>query len=140
MALSREPKEKIRNADVEHILIKGFHTNYGGAFLLLPYLAALDLDRLVCNLGIEQQKGIATLQNVLSLVFLAVIGKKRVIKVEKVKDRGTVARAEKFGIACAKAFKKEGIFKGRTVNLDGHLISYFGDLKIVKELRCPCWK
>jgi len=42
----------------------------------------------VCNLGIEKRKGIATLQNVLSLVFLAVIGKKRVIKVEKVKDRG----------------------------------------------------
>lgn len=110
----------------------------------------------MCNQGIENQKGIATLQNVLSLVFLAVIGKKRVIKVEKVKDRGiavlagfsklpsksnlygfldkiSVACAEKFGIACAKAFKKEGIFNGRTVNLDGHLISYFGDLKIVKD-------
>lgn len=110
----------------------------------------------MCNLGIEKQKGIATLQNVLSLVFLAVIGKKRVIKVEKVKDRGiavlagfsklpsksslygfldkiSVASAEKFGIACAKAFKKQGIFNGRTVNLDGHLISYFGDLKIVKD-------
>jgi len=156
MALSREPKEKIRNVDVEHLLINGFHTNYGGAFLLLPYLAALDLDKLVCNLGIEQQKGIATLQNVLSLVFLAVIGKKRVIKVEKVKDHGiavlaglsklpsksalygfldqiTVACAEKFGIACAKAFKKQGIFNGKTVNLDGHLISYFGDLKIGKD-------
>ena len=54
---------------------QGFHTNYGGAFLLLPYLAALDLDKLVCNLGIENQQGIATLQNVLSLVFLAVAGK-----------------------------------------------------------------
>ena len=47
----------------------------------------------VCSLSIEQQKGIATLQNVLSLVFLAVIGKKRVIKVEKVKDRGIAVLA-----------------------------------------------
>ena len=46
-------------------------------------------------------------------------------------DKTTVASAEKFGIACAKGLKKEGIFKGRTVNLDGHLISYFGDLKLV---------
>ena len=68
-------REKIRNPDVEQLVIKGFHTNYGGAFLLLPYLAALDLDKLVCNLGIENQQGIATLQNVLSLVFLAVAGK-----------------------------------------------------------------
>jgi hypothetical protein len=48
-------------------------------------------------------------------------------------DKISVARAEKIQIACAKAFEKEGIFKGRTVNLDGHLISYFGDLKIVKD-------
>jgi len=48
-------------------------------------------------------------------------------------DKISVARAEKFGIACAKAFKTEGSFNGRTVNLDGHLISYFGDLKIVKD-------
>ena len=69
------PGKKIRNPDVEQLVIKGFHTNYGGAFLLLPYLAALDLDKLVCNLGIENQQGIATLQNVLSLVLLAVAGK-----------------------------------------------------------------
>ena len=73
--LASAPREKIWNPDVEQLVIKGFHTNYGGAFLLLPYLAALDLDKLVCNLGIENQQGIATLQNVLSLVLLAVAGK-----------------------------------------------------------------
>jgi hypothetical protein len=84
------------------------------------------------------------------------LAKKRVIKVEKVENRGiavlagfskspsksnlygfldktTAAQAEKFLIACAKAFKKESIFKGRTVNLDGNLISYFGDFKLVKD-------
>ena len=70
-----QTRTKIRNPDVEQLVIKGFHTNYGGAFLLLPCLAALDLDKLVCNLGIENQQGIATLQNVLSLVLLAVAGK-----------------------------------------------------------------
>ena len=34
-------------------------------------------------------------------------------------DKISVARAEKFGIACAKAFGKQDIFKGKTVNLDG---------------------
>ena len=70
-----QTRTKIWNPDVEQLVIKGFHTNYGGAFLLLPYLAALDLDKLVCNLGIENQQGIATLQNVLSLVLLTVAGK-----------------------------------------------------------------
>jgi hypothetical protein len=50
----------------------------------LSYLAILGLDKLVCNLGIEKQKGISTLQNVLTLIFLAVIGKKRVIKLGRI--------------------------------------------------------
>jgi hypothetical protein len=48
-------------------------------------------------------------------------------------DQITVACAEKFEIACAKAFKKQDIFNGITFNLDSHLISYFGDLKIGKD-------
>ena len=38
-------------------------------------------------------------------------------------DQITVAAAEKFVITSAKAFKREGIFKGRVLNLDGHLTS-----------------
>lgn len=92
----------------------------------------------------------------MTLIFLAVIGKKRVNKVEKIKDHGiaefaglprvpskshlcefldqiTVVGAEKFEIASAKEFKKQGIFKGETINLNAHLISYFGNLKIGKD-------
>jgi len=122
----------------------------------LPYLADLGLDNLVCNLGIRKQNGISTLQSALTLIFLSVIGKKRVNKVEKIKDHGiaafaglprvpskshlcgfldqiTVTGAEKFEIASTKEFKKLGIFKGETINMDAHLISYFGDLKIGKD-------
>ena len=50
----------------------------------LPYLAILELDKLVCNRDIEKQKGIVTLQNVLTLISLAVNGKKRVIKLARI--------------------------------------------------------
>lgn len=108
------------------------------------------------SLGIKKQQGIALLQSVLILIFLAVIGKKRVNKVEKIKDYGiaalaglskipsksylhefldqiTFSCAENFGIISAKAFKKLGIFKGKIVNLDSHFIGYFGKLKIGKD-------
>jgi hypothetical protein len=108
------------------------------------------------GIGIKKRERISTLQSTLTLIFLAVIGKKRVNKVEKIKDHGiaafaglprvpskshlcefldqiTVVGAEKFEIASAKEFKKQGIFKGETINLDAHLISYFGNLKIGKD-------
>ena len=134
----------------------GFQTSYGGAFLLLPYLEVLGLDKMVSSLGIKKQNGIPLLHSVLSLIFLAVIGKKHVASVEKIKDRGiavlaglsklpskshlhefldqiTVSSAENFEKAYAMAFKELGIFKGKIVNLDCHFIGYFGDVKIGKD-------
>lgn len=92
----------------------------------------------------------------LVLIFLAIIGKKRVSKGETIKDYGiaaiagfskmpsksylhkfldqiTVSCAENFQIVSAKAFKKIGIFKGKIINLDGHFIAYFGKSKIGKD-------
>lgn len=109
----------------------------------------------MCSLGVEKQKGISILQSVICLVFLSIIGKKRVSKVENLKDHGIavvsgfsklpsksyfheflnkimVSGAENFEIASAKAFNKFGLFKGKIVNLDSHIISYFGDKKIGK--------
>jgi len=109
----------------------------------------------VCSLGVEKQKGISILQSVIGLVFLSVIGKKRVSKVDNLKDHGiavvsgfsklpsksyfheflnniTVSGAENFEITSAKAFNNFGLFKGKIVNLDAHIISYFGDMKIGK--------
>ncbi|MGZ4161170.1 MAG: transposase [Methanobacterium sp.] len=107
-------------------------------------------------LGVKKQEGISTLQSVLTLIFLAVIGKKRVSKGETIKDYGiaaiagfskmpsksylhnfldqiTVSCAENFQVASAKAFKKLGIFKSKVINLDGHFIGYFGKSKIGKD-------
>lgn len=109
----------------------------------------------MCSLGVEKQKGISILQSVIGLVFLSVIGKKRVSKVDNLKDHGiavlsgfsklpsksyfheflnkiTVSGAENFEITSAKAFNKFGLFKGKIVNMDANIISYFGDVKIGK--------
>ena len=116
----------------------------------------LGIYQLVSSLGIKKQEGISVLQSVLVLIFLAIIGKKRVSKGETVKDYGiaaiagfskmpsksylhkfldqiTVSCAENFQIVSAKAFKKIGIFKGKIINLDGHFIAYFGKSKIGKD-------
>ena len=123
--------------------------------MLLPYLVNLGIDKLVCSLGIKKEKGISLLQSVIALVILSIIGKKRVSKVENIKDHGiavisgfsklpsksyfheflntiTVSGAEKFEIANAKAFKKFGLFKGKIVNMDSHIIAYFGNVRIGK--------
>jgi hypothetical protein len=121
----------------------------------LPYLVNLGIDKLVCSLGVEKQKGISVLQSIIGLVFLVVIGKKRVANVDNLKDYGiaalagfsklpsisyfheflnkiTISGAENFEITSAKVFNKFGLFKGKIVNLDANIISYFGDMKIVK--------
>ena len=116
----------------------------------------LGIYQLVSSLGIKKQEGISVLQSVLVLIFLAIIGKKRVSKGETIKDYGiaaiagfskmpsksylhkfldliTVSCGENFQIVSAKAFKKIGIFKGKIINLDGHFIAYFGKSKIGKD-------
>ena len=117
---------------------------------------ALGIDRLVSTLGVIKEKGFSVLQSVLALIFLAVIGKRRVSKSETIKDYGiavlagfsklpsksyffdfldriTQANAERFEIASAKAFKKLGIYTGKVANLDSHFIGYFGNLRIGKD-------
>jgi len=116
----------------------------------------LGIGQLVSFLGIKKQNGISILQSVLVIIFLAIVGKKRVSKGEILKDYGiaaiagfskmpsksylhkfldqiTVSCAEDFQIFSAKAFNKLGIFKGKIINLDGHFIAYFGKSKIGKD-------
>ncbi|MFQ5904544.1 MAG: transposase, partial [Candidatus Binatia bacterium] len=116
----------------------------------------LGIDKLVSALGVVKEKGFSVLQTVLALVFLAVIGKKRLSKAENLKDHGiaalagfsslpsksyffdfldrvTQAGAESFEIAGARVFKKLGVYGGKIANLDSHLIGYFGNLKIGKD-------
>lgn len=138
------------------LLEKGFYTSYGGAFLLLPYMLALNLEKLISALEIVKERGISTLQSVLALLFLALIGKKRVSKMEKLKDYGIAilagfsklpsksyfhefldsiakAKAEAFIVVSAKAFEKLGIYGGRIVNLDRHFMGYFGECRVGKD-------
>jgi hypothetical protein len=116
----------------------------------------MGIEKLVDSLGIKKPDGISVFQSVLTLIFLSLIGKKRVSKGETLKDYGiaaiaglskipsksylhefldqiTVSCAEKFQITFAKAFNKFGIFKGKIINLDGHFIAYFGKSKIGKD-------
>lgn len=149
-------KKRREAQDVETLLSQGFHTNYGGTFLLLPYLVTLGVDRLVGALGVVKERGFSVLQSALALIFLAVVGKERPSKAENLKDHGlaavagfsrlpsksyffdfldriTQSGAEDFEIASASAFKKMGIYRGRIANLDSHIIGYFGNLRIGKE-------
>jgi hypothetical protein len=57
----------------------------------LPYLVNLGIDKLVCSLGVEKKKGISVLQSIIGLVFLSIIGKKRVANVDNLKDYGIAA-------------------------------------------------
>lgn len=116
----------------------------------------LGIGQLISCLGIKKQNGIPIIQSVLVVIFLAIVGKKRVSKGEILKDYGiaaiagfskmpsksylhkfldqiTVSYAENFQIFSAKAFDKLGIFKGKIINLDGHFIAYFGKSKIGKD-------
>jgi len=116
----------------------------------------LGIGQLISCLGIKKQNGIPIIQSVLVVIFLAIVGKKRVSKGEILKDYGiaaiagfskmpsksylhkfldqiTVSCAENFQIFSAKAFDKLGIFKGKIINLDGHFIAYFGKSKIGKD-------
>jgi hypothetical protein len=76
-AISKTPRQKSKeeNPDIERLLTQGFQTNYGGAFLLLPYLISLGIDKLVSALGVVKENGDSVLQSVLALIFLAVVGK-----------------------------------------------------------------
>ncbi len=54
---------------------------------------ALCIAKLVGALGVVKEKGFSVLQSVLALIFLAVIGKKRLSKAENLKDHGIAALA-----------------------------------------------
>jgi hypothetical protein len=151
---NRTPDEIERELD--KVLKNGFHTFYGGSFLLIPYLLQLGIMEKVDVLKVEKQSGIPVEKAVLALLHLGIVGKKRISRVGAVKDQGFVvfaglgmmpdssffhnfldevktSDAEQFNIVCSKRFKEMGLFKGRIVNLDRHFMGYFGKKKIGKD-------
>ncbi len=93
---------------------------------------------------------------VLSLLYLSILGKKRISRAKNVTDLGLpviaglsklpdpsffhdfldkirTVDAEKFNILCSKRFMEMGLFKGKIINLDKHFLGYFGKKKIGKD-------
>ncbi|MDI6688710.1 MAG: transposase [Desulfobacterales bacterium] len=151
---NRTPDEIKRELD--KALKDGFHTFYGGSFLLIPYLLHLGIVERINALKVEKQNGIPVEKAVLALLHLGIVGKKRISRVENVTDQGLAvfaglgkmpdpsffhdfldkvktSDAEQFNVLCSERFKEMGLFKGRIVNLDRHFISYFGKKKIGKD-------
>jgi len=151
---NRNPDEIKRELD--KALKDGFHTFYGGSFLLIPYLLHLGIVEKINALRVEKQSGIPVEKAVLALLHLGIVGKKRISRVENVTDQGLAVfaglgkmpdpsffhdfldevktlDAEQFNILCSRRFREMGLFKGKIINLDRHFISYFGKKRIGKD-------
>jgi len=69
-------------------LRSGIQTHYFGAFLLIPYIQHLHLERLLPLLGLEKNSGIPILKDLLLGINQTVIGKPRFSKLKTIKDLG----------------------------------------------------
>jgi len=104
----------------------------------------------------KKENGIPIEKAVLALLYLSIIGKKRINRVEKITDQGVAvfaglgnipdssffhnflnktktADAERFNISCSKKFKEMGLYNGNIVNVDRHFMGYFGKKRIGKD-------
>jgi hypothetical protein len=142
----------------EHLeaqLHDGIQTNFVGNFLLIPFLQQLDITELVHHLGISSS-GIPVLKDVLMLVNLAVVGKRRAAKVLDLSDQG-IALASGLPInpdqsqlhrflkkpntdnvdrmirAMGKRQYEIDQIDGSVVSFDSHLIRYNGKINVQKD-------
>ena len=104
----------------------------------------------------KKENGIPIEKAVLALLYLSIIGKKRINRVGKITDQGVAvfaglgnipdssffhnflnktktADAERFNISCSKKFKEMGLYNGNIVNIDRHFMGYFGKKRIGKD-------
>lgn len=70
---NRNPDEIKRELD--KALKDGFHTFYGGSFLVIPYLLHLGIVEKINALRVEKQSGIPVEKAVLALLHLGIVGK-----------------------------------------------------------------
>lgn len=107
-------------------------------------------------LKIKKEDGIPVEKAVLALLYLSILGKKRINRTEKITDQGVAvfaglgklpdssffhsflnktktSGAEGFNISCSKKFKEMGLYSGSTVNVDRHFMGYFGKKRIGKD-------
>ncbi|MBU3968088.1 MAG: hypothetical protein KKG76_12090 [Euryarchaeota archaeon] len=73
----------------------------------------MGIERIVSSIGIKKQDGTTVLQSVLTLIFLALIGKKRVSKAETCKDYGLAANVARQNDENLKRFYDKKISEGK---------------------------
>lgn len=150
-------------ADVRrfHLGAKEFTTHAGGLFLLLPFLAKMDIDDLVRRSGFPGSRMIPPAHAVRSALLLKLLGKTRRSHVmDLVFDEGVALAAGLNAIpkttylcqyssrlgrkaiskllgAWVDQLKKHRMIQGTSFNLDFHSISYFGEDPFVEKHYVP---
>lgn len=150
-------------ADVRQFVLseRKFTTRAGGALLLLPLLARLDIDSLVEKCGFPGTKMIPAAHAVRAALILKLIGKARRCHVmDLLFDEGIALAAGLNAIpkdvflwqystrlgrkqiaellgSWVGRLKDEGLIDGRSFDLDFHSIAYFGDDEAVEKHYVP---
>jgi transposase-like protein len=138
-----------------------FRTELGGAFLFLPLLAKLDPGRICLRAKFPGTQMIPSLQSLLSLLLLKLVGRERISHVMDVcHDRGaalfvglnaipkttalttysyrvTRPQIETFLHELVGVARREGLVPGNSFNLDFHSIPHFGEESVLERHYVP---
>jgi hypothetical protein len=141
--------------DLDEILRCGFHTRYGGAFLLMPYLLQIGILEKVEKLCLKKTQGIPVLNASLGIINYSIFGLKRLSKIENIQDLGLAVASglpklpscsfyheflnsiklkdsEIFLKDIAKEFVNTGLIKGNWINFDSKFVGVWGKRRIPK--------
>lgn len=157
----RPTKDAVADVRQFELFERKFTTRAGGALLLLPLLAQLDIDGLVQKCGFPGTKMIPAAHAVRSALILKLIGKARRSHVmDLLFDEGIALAAGLNAIpkevflwqystrlgrkqiaallgSWVERLKDEGLINGRSFDLDFHSIAYFGDDEAVEKHYVP---
>jgi hypothetical protein len=163
------PPEKVQKT-LQNLLEAGCETRLGGLFLLVPFILQARLERFSTLLWpVIKQKGMQPIQVLLLLIFSSLGGLKSINKLSCCQDIGLAVLAGlpklptpasmhqflnqikpgqllKTKLSFARALRKMGMLPGRIINIDMHVIEYFGKEKLPKghhgtknkPVRCWC--
>lgn len=136
--------------------LQRIQTNFGGCFLLIPYLKQLQIEEQIDLLGIKKGSGIPPINDVLMWINLAVVGKERASKVMELRDEGIAISSglpikphqshlhrflkesrfrevDRFIRSIGKRQYEIGQIEGSIVSWDSHLMSYQGEIDICHD-------
>ena len=139
-------------------LRSGVQTKYTGAFLIIPFLQQLNIDKFLPLLQIEKESGIPVIKDFILAVNMSIIGKSRFGKLKNIKDLGLATASglpaypdqshmnkdflDSPKICCADNFIKAigthqfelGYLDGSVLTCDTHLVKYNGKIDIQKDM------